>query len=77
MRSHCFTLSLGVTEAMRSDYKRVWMTLSESLSSAKIYVSGTEDEAILEASVAGPSEFLLTNIGIKPGCCCRSRSSAI
>jgi ubiquinone/menaquinone biosynthesis C-methylase UbiE len=51
---------------MRSDYKRVWMTLSESLSSAKMHVSGTEDEAILEASGAGTSEFLLTNIGIDP-----------
>ena len=49
---------------MRSDYKRVWTTLSESLSSAKMHVSGTEDEAIFEESGAGTSEFLLTNVGI-------------
>jgi ubiquinone/menaquinone biosynthesis C-methylase UbiE len=49
---------------MRSDYKRVWMKLSESPSSAKMHVSGTEDEAIFEASGAGTSEFLLTNVGI-------------
>ena len=50
---------------MRSDYKGVWTKLSESLSSAKMHVSGTEDEAVFEASGAGTSEFLLTNVGIK------------
>ncbi|HMG04613.1 MAG TPA: class I SAM-dependent methyltransferase, partial [Chthoniobacterales bacterium] len=50
---------------MRSDYKGVWTALSESLSSAKMHVSGTEDEAIVEKSGAGTSEFLLNNVGIK------------
>jgi SAM-dependent methyltransferase len=50
---------------MRSDYKSVWTKLSGSLSSAKMHVSGTEDEAVFEASGAGTSEFLLTNVGIK------------
>jgi ubiquinone/menaquinone biosynthesis C-methylase UbiE len=50
---------------MRSDYKGVWTTLSESLSSAKMHVSGTEDEAVFEASGVGTSEFLLTNVGVK------------
>jgi ubiquinone/menaquinone biosynthesis C-methylase UbiE len=49
---------------MRSDYKGVWTALSESLSSAKMHVSGTEDEAIVETSGAGTSEFLLNNVGI-------------
>ncbi len=49
---------------MRSDYKGVWTALSESLSSAKMHVSGTEDEAVLEASGAGTTEFLLNNVGI-------------
>jgi len=51
---------------MRSDYKGVWTALSETLSSAKMHVSGTEDEAIFEASGAGTSEFLLNNVGIDP-----------
>ncbi|HVF71417.1 MAG TPA: class I SAM-dependent methyltransferase [Chthoniobacterales bacterium] len=51
---------------MRSDYKGVWTALSESLSSAKMHVSGTEDEAVFEASGAGTSQFLLDNVGIKP-----------
>jgi ubiquinone/menaquinone biosynthesis C-methylase UbiE len=50
---------------MRSDYKGVWTALSESLSSAKMHVSGTEDEAIVETSGAGTSGFLLNNVGIK------------
>ncbi len=50
---------------MRSDYKGVWTALSESLSSAKMHVSGTEDEAILEKNGAGTTEFLLSNVGIK------------
>jgi len=49
---------------MRSDYKGVWTALSESLSSAKMHVSGTEDEAIVEKSGEGTSEFLLSNVGI-------------
>ena len=51
---------------MRSEYKKVWTALSETLSSAKMHVSGTEDEAIFEASGAGTSEFLLKNVGINP-----------
>ena len=50
--------------AMRSDYKSVWTALSESLSSAKMHVSGTEDEAVVETSGAGTSAFLLNNVGI-------------
>lgn len=49
---------------MRSDYKGVWTALSESLSSAKMHVSGTEDEAIVETSGVGTSDFLLNNVGI-------------
>jgi ubiquinone/menaquinone biosynthesis C-methylase UbiE len=49
---------------MRSDYKGVWTKLSESLSAAKMHVSGTEDEAIVETSGAGTSEFLLNNVGV-------------
>ena len=49
---------------MRSDYKGVWTALSESLSSAKMHVSGTEDEALVEASGVGTSEFILNNVGI-------------
>ena len=51
---------------MRSDYKGVWTALSESLASAKMHVSGTEDEAVFESSGIGTSEFLLKNVGIKP-----------
>jgi ubiquinone/menaquinone biosynthesis C-methylase UbiE len=51
---------------MRSDYKGVWTVLSESLSSAKMHVSGTEDEAVVEKSGMGTTEFLLTNVGIAP-----------
>ena len=51
---------------MRSDYKGVWTALSESLSSAKMHVSGTEDEAAFETSGAGTTEFLLNNVGIQP-----------
>jgi len=49
---------------MRSDYKGVWTALSETLSKAKMHVSGTEDEAILGTSGVGTSEFLLNNVGI-------------
>src|SRR5205823_13301611 len=49
---------------MRSDYKSVWTALSDSFSSAKMHVSGTEDEAIVEQSGAGTSEFLLSHVGI-------------
>jgi ubiquinone/menaquinone biosynthesis C-methylase UbiE len=51
---------------MRSDYKGVWTALSESLSSAKMHVSGTEDEAVFEASGSGTSAFLFENVGIQP-----------
>jgi SAM-dependent methyltransferase len=51
---------------MRSDYKGVWTGLSETLSSAKMHVSGTEDEATIETSGVGTSEFLLNNVGINP-----------
>lgn len=51
---------------MRSDYKGVWTALSGSLSSAKMHVSGTEDEAVVEASGVGTSAFLLNNVGIAP-----------
>jgi len=49
---------------MRSDYKGVWSALSESLSSAKMHVSGTEDESVVETSGAGTSEFILKSVGI-------------
>ena len=49
---------------MRSDYKGVWTALSGSLASAKMHVSGTEDEAIFETSGAGTSEFLLKNFRV-------------
>ncbi len=49
---------------MRSDYKGVWTALSETLSSAKMHVSGTEDEATIESSGIGTSQFLLQNVGI-------------
>jgi ubiquinone/menaquinone biosynthesis C-methylase UbiE len=51
---------------MRSDYKGVWTKLSETASSAKMHVSGTEDEATIEQSGVGTSEFLLKNVGINP-----------
>ncbi len=51
---------------MRSDYKTTWTALSETLSSAKMHVSGTEDEVTIEKSGVGTSEFLLQNVGIKP-----------
>jgi SAM-dependent methyltransferase len=50
---------------MRSDYKGVWTALSESLSSAKMHVSGSEDEAVFETSGVGTSQFLLNNVGIR------------
>lgn len=49
---------------MRSDYKGVWTALSKSLSSAKMHVSGTEDEATIETSGVGTSQFLLDHVGI-------------
>ena len=60
MLSYCYDVGPC---AMRSDYKSVWTALSESLSSAKMHVSGTEDEAIVETSGAGTSAFLLNNVG--------------
>jgi ubiquinone/menaquinone biosynthesis C-methylase UbiE len=51
---------------MRSDYKGTWTALSETLSSAKMHVSGTEDEATIETSGVGTSQFLLQNVGINP-----------
>jgi SAM-dependent methyltransferase len=51
---------------MRSDYKSVWKALSESLSSAKMHVSGTEDETVVETSGAGTSEFILNKVGTNP-----------
>lgn len=51
---------------MRSDYKGTWTALSETLSSAKMHVSGTEDEATIETSGVGTSEVLLKNVGISP-----------
>jgi ubiquinone/menaquinone biosynthesis C-methylase UbiE len=51
---------------MRSDYKGVWTALSETLSSAKMHVSGTEDDAAIETSGVGTSEFLLNHVGINP-----------
>jgi SAM-dependent methyltransferase len=50
---------------MRSDYKGVWSELSKTLSSAKLHVSGTEDETTIEQSGVGTSEFLFKNVGIK------------
>ena len=49
---------------MRSNYKGVWTALSKSLSSAKMHVSGTEDEAIIETSGVGTSQFLFDHVGI-------------
>ena len=49
---------------MRSDYKGVWTALSKSLSSAKMHVSGTEDEATIETSGVGTSQFLFDHVGI-------------
>src|SRR5262249_4119403 len=51
-------------QEMRSDYKGVWTALSRSLSSAKMHVSGTEDEATIETSGVGTSQFLLDHVGI-------------
>ena len=51
---------------MRSDYKGTWTALSETLASAKMHVSGTEDEATIETSGVGTSDFLLKNVGINP-----------
>ena len=51
---------------MRSDYKGVWSELSKTLASAKMHVSGTEDEATIETSGVGTSEFLLKKVGIDP-----------
>ena len=50
---------------MRSDYKGVWKTLSQTISGAKLHVSGTEDEATIEESGLGTSQFLLKNVGVK------------
>jgi ubiquinone/menaquinone biosynthesis C-methylase UbiE len=51
---------------MRSDYKGVWTALSETLSRAKLHVSGTEDETTIETSGVGTSHHLLDHVGIKP-----------
>jgi ubiquinone/menaquinone biosynthesis C-methylase UbiE len=51
---------------MRSDYKGTWTALSQTLSSAKMHVSGTEDEAAIVTSGVGTSEFLFKNVGISP-----------
>ncbi len=52
---------------MRSDYKGVWTKLSETPSSAKMHVSGTEDEAVIEQSGVGTSEFLFKHVGVSAG----------
>ncbi|HXA09528.1 MAG TPA: class I SAM-dependent methyltransferase [Chthoniobacterales bacterium] len=51
---------------MRSDYKGTWTALSQTLSSAKMHVSGTEDEATIATSGVGTSDFLFKNVGISP-----------
>ncbi len=62
----CRSLTRGVLGyAVRSDYKGVWTALSETLSSAKMHVSGTEDETVFETSGAGTAGFLLDNVGIE------------
>jgi hypothetical protein len=45
---------------MRSDYKGVWTALS----SAKMHVSGSEDETMIETNGVGTSPFFLESIGI-------------
>lgn len=50
---------------MRSDYKGVRTALSESLASAKMHVSGTEDEAAFEANGVGTTAFLLNHVGTR------------
>src|ERR1700682_4813039 len=47
----------------RSNYKAVWLALSEDEASAKIHVTGTEDEAALTGSGIGTTKFLLENVG--------------
>ena len=48
----------------RSNYKAVWSALSENEASAKVHVTGTEDEAELEESGIGTTKFLLENVGV-------------
>ena len=52
---------------MRSDYKATWTAVSKTLSSARMSVAFTEDEAELNRSGAATTQFLLDNVGIGPG----------
>jgi ubiquinone/menaquinone biosynthesis C-methylase UbiE len=49
---------------MRSDYKSTWTANAETLSSARMSVAFTEDEAELNRSGAATTQFLLENVGI-------------
>lgn len=48
----------------RSEYKETWTALSGTVSSAKIYVSGTEDESEFDRSGAATTRFLMDYVGV-------------
>ncbi len=50
----------------RANYKDVWNGLSQTISSAKMHVAGTDDEAALETSTAHSLNVLRATVGFGP-----------
>jgi SAM-dependent methyltransferase len=49
---------------MRSNYKAVWTRLSDTLARAKMFVTGTEDEAQLTGSGMATVDVLMKTVGV-------------
>jgi ubiquinone/menaquinone biosynthesis C-methylase UbiE len=54
------------TRLQRSDYKKVWSNLSDTVGRAKLHVGGTEDEELLTAGGRYNADFLRKRVGINP-----------
>jgi len=50
----------------RSDYKNVWMALSDTHDRAIMHVIGSNDESAFESTGAGTLKFLRETVGIRP-----------
>jgi ubiquinone/menaquinone biosynthesis C-methylase UbiE len=55
-----------LTPMRRENYKEVWNTLSGDVSSAKIHVCGTDDEAALATATVHTLNVLRATVGIRP-----------
>ncbi len=51
---------------LRANYKDVWNNLSQTVSSAKIHVAATDDEAEFAEATSQTLNVLRTTVGIRP-----------